>query len=1243
MINSAAIAPLPDSDKRIIVAFTVLLLLFAFCPLYAPALVVDKLTLLFIYVLFAVMWNLLAGYAGLVSVGQQAFIGLGGYAMIRLVESGMPPFTAIFIGALLVGIVAWLLSFFLLRLKAGEFAIATWVVAETIRSVVMFDPIIQGETGTSLLALNSYDPDFRRNAIYFFALFSTAGGLTLTWYLLRSRLGAQSQAIRDDEEAAASVGISTFKVKQIIFILAAIGCALAGTLWLASAITYQPRTAFGVQWSVFMLFMVLVGGLGSFLGPVLGAVLFFTLQQLFGDLGAWYLAGIGIVAIVFSLYLPQGLVGLWVSRGRAEPLSMSKLLQMQNLPVKAPQAPEKTELTPSTASAIETTAPATQLPFNQIPDSNESRRNNMFDENLNTAGLFIGDHYRESSNGERRPVFSPANGQQIGSIAWGTTQDVDAAVAAARTAFDSGVWSGLSGRERGRIMLKAVQLMRDRQEELAQIESADVGKPILFARIIDAEDCINQFEYFATMGNHMDGSVREIPADAHAYVRKEPLGVVAAITPFNFPMILAATKIAPALIAGNCVVHKPSQETSLSAIAIAKIFNEAGLPEGVLNVVTGEGSVLGNHLVRHPGVDKIAFTGSTKTGCMAASAAGETMKPFTAELGGNAANIVFADANLDKAIGTIINAFVFNTGQFCMGGPRLLVERPIYETVLGILGNAVPNVPIGDIKNPETIIGPLATKAQFEKVNGLVERAKAAGAKVICGGKPLDWPGYWYPPTVLADLANSAEIVQEEVFGPVLTVQPFDTEAQAIEMANSTRYGLSAGVQSENIRRAHRVSAALEAGIVWVNGWSILDPSVPFGGVKASGYGRESGPEALASYQRSKSIVFDLSEPEPQTPPELPATKSIKTTRAAVLNEPMTPFSIEDVELAQLKDNEVLVKMVATGLCHTDLGVWAGGIPFPLPGVIGHEGAGIVEEVGSAVTSVKKGDHVVMSYTSCGGCGNCEADLPSYCETWLPRNLVGGNRIEDGSPTITRDGKAIGGHFFAQSSFAEHAIAEERNVVVVDRDVDLKAIAPLGCGVMTGFGSVWNTMNAKPGDRIAIFGAGAVGLSALIAAHLRKPLALIAVDVVDERLALARSLGATHVINGKSDNVAEQIMELTGGAGLTGALDTTGVPSVARSAVDALGAKGHLVVAAAPPTGTEIPVDFQGILPGKNISGVTMGGVDPKAFIPELVALVKSGELPLDRLTKQYRLETINEAVKDMHEGRTVKPVIVYD
>jgi acyl-CoA reductase-like NAD-dependent aldehyde dehydrogenase len=281
----------------------------------------------------------------------------------------------------------------------------------------------------------------------------------------------------------------------------------------------------------------------------------------------------------------------------------------------------------------------------------------------------------------------------------------------------------------------------------------------------------------------------------------------------------------------------------------------------VINVITGSGAELGDHLVAHPDIDKVAFTGSTEIGAHVASLAGKSLKPVTAELGGNAANIVFADANVEQAIGAIITGFVFNAGQFCMAGPRLLVERPLYDVALGILAEAVPGVPFGDITDPVTVIGPLASRQQLDKVTELVNAAKAAGARVITGGDPVDLGGgFYYPPTVLADVDNDNPAVRLEVFGPVLTVQPFDTEEEAIRLANSTPFGLASGIQTSNLARAHRVASKLDAGITWVNGWALLDPAVPFGGVKQSGFGREYGPEALESYLRAHAIIFNLDE-----------------------------------------------------------------------------------------------------------------------------------------------------------------------------------------------------------------------------------------------------------------------------------------------------------------------------------------------------------------------------------------------
>jgi len=474
--------------------------------------------------------------------------------------------------------------------------------------------------------------------------------------------------------------------------------------------------------------------------------------------------------------------------------------------------------------------------------------------------LFIAGQWRDAQGGARMDVIAPATGEKLTDVARATTADVDAAVAAARAAFDSGEWSGLTARERGRILRNAHDLMRERTEELAQAESQDVGKPIALARAVDVNNAAETFEYFATSGQQVDGALRETPGNTHAYVRREPVGVVAAITPFNFPLILSSSKIAPALIAGNTIVHKPSSDTPLSALLMAEILRDAGVPDGVYNVVTGSGGDLGDHLVSHPGVNKVAFTGSTEVGAHVAELAGKHLRPVTAELGGNAANILFADANLDQAIGAIIQAFVFNTGQFCMAGPRLLVERALYDQVLAILADAVAGVPMGDITDPDTVIGPLASSAQREKVSQLVDASVAAGGRVVTGGAAAVGPGFYYQPTVVADIANDNPAVVNEVFGPVLTVQPFDSEEEAVALANSVPQGLAAGIQTTNLGRAHRVAAQLEAGIVWVNGWALMDPSMPFGGVKVSGWGRENGPEGLAAYLRAKSVVINLDE-----------------------------------------------------------------------------------------------------------------------------------------------------------------------------------------------------------------------------------------------------------------------------------------------------------------------------------------------------------------------------------------------
>ncbi|MBE8518581.1 NAD(P)-dependent alcohol dehydrogenase [Amycolatopsis sp. H6(2020)] len=362
-------------------------------------------------------------------------------------------------------------------------------------------------------------------------------------------------------------------------------------------------------------------------------------------------------------------------------------------------------------------------------------------------------------------------------------------------------------------------------------------------------------------------------------------------------------------------------------------------------------------------------------------------------------------------------------------------------------------------------------------------------------------------------------------------------------------------------------------------------------------------------------------------------------TTAAVVESAGSGFTLGEVALDELRPDEVRVRIVATGVCHTDLGVAAGALPFPLPGVLGHEGAGIVEETGAAVTRVQAGDRVLLSYTSCGGCANCRGGHPAYCETWLPANLLGGQR-PDGTTPISRDGTPIGGHFFGQSSFAGHAVADERSVVKLAADAPLDLLAPLGCGIMTGAGAVWNVLAPRPGATLLVTGAGAVGLSAVMAAHLTPATRIIAVDRVAARLTLARELGATDTIDTSAEDLAETVGKLTGGRGVDGVVETTGNAGVLGTAIGALAARGTAVVVGAPAFGTTVPVDVNFLLPGRHVVGLTMGDADTQALVPTLAELVATGRFPLEKLVTHYEFGQIQRAVDDMLAGTTIKPVL---
>lgn len=470
--------------------------------------------------------------------------------------------------------------------------------------------------------------------------------------------------------------------------------------------------------------------------------------------------------------------------------------------------------------------------------------------------LYLDGAWCEGVGGRSRDVVNPATAKVVTVVAEADASDVDTAVTVARRAFDDGRWSHLAPRARARVLSRMAGLVRAHTAELALLETIDTGKPRLLSEYVDVASVAELFEYYAALAWSLDGATRSTGAPLFAYTVLEPVGVVAAISPFNFPLVLSASKIAPALAAGNTVIHKPSEDTPLTALRIAELFTEAGGPPGVLNVVTGPGEV-GARLVRHPGVDLVAFTGSTAVGRQVAAAAAETLKRVTVELGGKSAQVVFADADVEATVASAVQGFVFNTGQFCAAGSRLLVERARYGEVLERIVAAADAVPVGDPLLPTTAVGPLSGPRHLAAVESALVRGLAEHGRVLVGGARLaSHPGYFFAPTVVTDLPQDSTLIQEEIFGPVLTVQAFDGEEEAIALANGTRYGLAAGLYTRDLGRAHRVARRLRAGTVWVNTWGVLDCTMPFGGVRQSGYGRENGPEGLQGYTSAKSVLM---------------------------------------------------------------------------------------------------------------------------------------------------------------------------------------------------------------------------------------------------------------------------------------------------------------------------------------------------------------------------------------------------
>src|SRR5579862_8676773 len=479
---------------------------------------------------------------------------------------------------------------------------------------------------------------------------------------------------------------------------------------------------------------------------------------------------------------------------------------------------------------------------------------------VRTYQMYVNGEWVESQSAKTFPVYDPASEEVIARVPECNTEDVNRAVAAAKAAFEDGPWASTTAQERGRVLFRLADKIRQNAAKLAELEARNCGKPIVEAEF-DIADVSTCFEYYGGLATKILGFVNPVPDNAVSLSLKEPIGVAGQIIPWNYPLLMAAWKLAPAIAAGCTMVLKPAEQTPMTALEMANWLSDVGLPPGVVNVVTGFGESCGAPLVRHPDVNKIAFTGSATVGKIIVKEAADTVKRVTLELGGKSPNIFFADADFESAVdGALFGVFI-NQGEVCSAGSRILVEKPIYKKFVDAMAAKAKNIRLGPPLDRETKMGPLVSKDQYDRVSSYLTVGKKEGKLAAGGGRPSDMEkGFYIQPTIFYDVDNSSRIAQEEIFGPVAAVIPFTDEKEALRIANATPYGLAAAVWSRDIFRAFRVVKALRAGIVWVNHMQPTYVEAPWGGYKQSGFGRELGPWGIEEYLETKQVYINLNE-----------------------------------------------------------------------------------------------------------------------------------------------------------------------------------------------------------------------------------------------------------------------------------------------------------------------------------------------------------------------------------------------